>query len=145
VLRDRLGTLDARAIAALDDAEIESAAKGPPAIHRFPSAMARRIHELAAHIASAYGGDAAKVWTDASDGKDLQRRIAALPGFGPMKVASVTAVLANRLGVRPPGIEAVLPMHPTLGDVDSAEALADYQAKKRAHKAAMRAAGGPEG
>jgi uncharacterized HhH-GPD family protein len=144
VLRDRLGTLDARAIAAMDVAAVEAAAKGPPAIHRFPSAMARRIHELASHIASSYGGDAAQVWTDASDGRDLQKRIAALPGFGPMKVASVTAVLANRLGVRPPGIEAVLPMHPTLGDVDSPEALADYQAKKRAHKAAMRASGGPE-
>lgn len=140
VLRERLGTLDPRAIAALDVGEVEAAAKGPPAIHRFPSAMARRIHELATYVAATYGGDASRVWTDASDGRDLQRRIAALPGFGEMKVASLTAVLANRLGVRPPGIEDVLPAHPTLGDVDSPEALADYQAKKRAHKAAMRAA-----
>jgi uncharacterized HhH-GPD family protein len=140
VLRERLGTLDPRAIAALDVGEVEAAAKGPPAIHRFPSAMARRIHELTTYVAATYGGDASRVWTDASDGRDLQRRIAALPGFGEMKVASLTAVLANRLGVRPPGIEDVLPAHPTLGDVDSPEALADYQAKKRAHKAAMRAA-----
>jgi uncharacterized HhH-GPD family protein len=144
VLRDRLGTLDARAIAAMDVAAVEAAAKGPPAIHRFPSAMARRIHELATHIASTYGGDAARVWTDASDGRDLQKRLAALPGFGPMKVASLTGVLVKLLGVRPPGIEQVLPAHPTLGDVDSPEALADYQAKKRAHKAAMRASAGPE-
>jgi uncharacterized HhH-GPD family protein len=142
VLRERLGTLDARALAALDVGEVEAAAKGPPAIHRFPSAMARRIHELAAYVAAAYGGDASRVWTDASDGRDLQRRIAALPGFGEMKVASLTAVLAKQLGVRPPGIDEVLPGHPTLGDVDSPEALADYQAKKRAHKAAMRAAEG---
>ncbi len=129
----------------MDVSDVEAAAKGPPAIHRFPSAMARRIHELAAHVASTYGGDAAAVWTDASDGRDLQGRLAALPGFGPMKVASLTGVLVKRLGVRPPGIEEVLPAHPTLGDVDSPEALADYQAKKRAHKAAMRAAGGPDG
>ncbi len=142
VLLERLGTLDARAIAAMDVAAVEAAAKGPPAIHRFPSAMARRIHELASYIAATYGGDAARVWTDASDGRDLQKRLAALPGFGPMKVASLTAVLAKLLGVRPPGIEEVMPDHPTLGDVDSAEALAEYQAAKRAHKAEMRAAAG---
>ena len=144
VLLERLGTLDARAIAAMDVGAVEAAAKGPPAIHRFPAAMARRIHELAAYISATYGGDAARVWTDASDGRDLQKRLAALPGFGPMKVASLTAVLANLLGVRPSGIEEVLPEHPTLGDVDSAEALADYQAKKRAHKAEMRAAAAQE-
>ena len=139
VLRERLGTLDPTRLAGMDPAELDAAAKGPPAVHRFPSPMARRIGELAAHIVATYDGDAARVWTDASDGRDLQRRLAALPGFGEMKVASVLAVLAYRLGVRPPGIEDVLPSHPTLGDVDSAQALADYQAKKRAHKAAMRA------
>ena len=140
VLLERLGTLDPRRLAALDPADLEAAAKGPPAIHRFPSAMAKRIGELASYVAATYDDDAARLWTDASDGRDLQRRIAALPGFGDMKVASLSAVLAKQLGVRPPGIEEVLPAHPTLGDVDSAEALADYQATKRAHKAAMRAA-----
>jgi uncharacterized HhH-GPD family protein len=102
--------------------------------------MAKRVREVAKHIAETYDGDAARIWTDAADGRDLQRRIGAIPGFGAMKVASLTAVLAKRLGVRPPGIEDVLPSHPTLGDVDSPQALADYQAGKRAHKAAMRAA-----
>jgi uncharacterized HhH-GPD family protein len=142
VLLERLGTLDARQLATIDPATLEAAAKGPPAIHRFPGAMAKRVQELAKYIAQTYDGDAARLWTDASDGRDLQRRIAALPGFGPMKVASLTAVLAKLLGVRPPGIEEVLPAHPTLGDADSAQALADYQAKKRAHKAAMRAGSG---
>ena len=144
VLRERLGTLDATAIATMDVAAVELAAKGPPAVHRFPAAMGRRVHELATYIAKTYDGDASRIWTDASDGRDLQRRIAALPGFGEMKVASLTAVLIKRLAVRPPGWEEALPRHPTLGDVDSPEALADYQAKKRAHKAAMReaAAGG---
>jgi hypothetical protein len=89
-------------------------------------------------VAKTYDGDAARIWTDATDGRDLQRRLAALPGFGAMKVASLTAVLARRLDVRPPGIEDVLPTHPTLGDVDSPQALAEYQATKRAMKAALR-------
>jgi len=139
VLLERLGTLDPAQLAAVDEATLEAAAKGPPAIHRFPSAMAKRVRELAAFVADQYDGDAARTWTDASDGRDLQERLAALPGFGEMKVASLTAVLARRLGVRPPGIEEVLPKHPTLGDVDSPEALAAYQATKRAHKAELRA------
>jgi uncharacterized HhH-GPD family protein len=139
VLLDRLGTLDPRRLATIDEAQLAAAAKGPPAIHRFPSAMARRVREVAKHIAETYDGDPARIWTDASDGRDLQRRIGAIPGFGDMKVASLTAVLAKQLGVRPPGIEEVLPSHPTLGDVDSPQALADYQAGKRAHKAALRA------
>jgi uncharacterized HhH-GPD family protein len=143
VLRERLGTVDPDALAAMDVAEVEAAAKGPPAVHRFPAAMGRRVHELATYVAKTYDGDAARIWTEATDGRDLQRRIAALPGFGDMKVASLTAVLVKQLGVRPPGWEEVLPHHPTLGDVDSAEALADYQAKKRAHKAELRAATTP--
>ena len=140
VLKERLGSIDAHALATVDEAALEAAAKGPPAIHRFPAAMAKRVRELATFIDATYDGDAARLWTDATDGRDLAKRIGALPGFGTMKVASLTAVLARRLGVRPPGIEAVLPSHPTLGDVDSPEALAEYQAGKRARKAAMRAA-----
>jgi uncharacterized HhH-GPD family protein len=139
VLRERLGTLDARKLAAMDVSEVEAAAKGPPAVHRFPAAMGRRVHELATHVATIYDGNAERIWTDASGGQDLKRRIAALPGFGDMKVNAVLAVLAKRFGVRPPGIDDVLPHWPTLGDVDSPEALAEYQAQKRAHKAAMRA------
>jgi len=130
VLRERLGTLDPSALAAMDRGVVEAAAKG------------RRVHELATYVAKTYDGDAGRIWTDASDGRDLQRRIAALPGFGDMKVASLSAVLIKQLGVRPPGWEEAVPAHPTLGDVDSPEALADYQAKKRAHKAAVRAASG---
>ena len=142
VLLDRLGSIDARHLATMDEAELEAAAKGPPAIHRYPSAMAKRVREVAAHIVQTYDGDAARIWTDASDGRDLQRRIGAIPGFGAMKVASLTAVLGKQLGIRPPGIEDVLPSHPTLGDVDSPEALARYQATKRAMKAEARAATG---
>ena len=139
VLLRRLGTLDPKRLATLDPAEMDAASKGPPAIHRFPGAMARRVRELAAHVADRYDGDAARLWTDASDARDLKQRIAALPGFGEMKVNSLLAVLVRRLGIRPTGVDDLLPTWPTLGDVDSAQALADYQAKKRAHKAALRA------
>ncbi len=138
VLLERLGTLDAKRLATIDPAELEAAAKGPPAIHRFPRAMATRIRELAAHIAETYDGDASRLWTEAADGADLRRRIAQLPGFGEMKVNGLTAVLVKRLGVRPPGWEDALPKYPTLGDVDSRRALADYQANKRAYKASLR-------
>ncbi len=112
VLLERLGTLDARALADVPEAELLAAAKGPPAIHRFPAAMAARVRELAIFVRDAYDGDAARVWTWATDGRDLQRRIAGLPGFGDMKVRSLTAVLAKQLDVRPPGIEDVLPRSP---------------------------------
>ena len=139
VLLQRLGAIDARTLSTVDDADLEAAAKGPPAIHRFPSAMAKRVRELAKYVLEAYDGDAARLWTDAADARDLKRRIGALPGFGDMKVASLYAVLVRRLGVRPDGWEAELPSHPTLGDVDSPQALAAYQATKRAMKAEARA------
>ena len=138
VLLDRLGSIDARALAGVDGAALEAAAKGPPAIHRFPSAMGRRVKEVAAFVVERYDGDAARIWTEAQDADDLKRRLGALPGFGPMKVASLFAVLVRRLGVDVPGAREALPVHPTLGDVDSAEALAEYQSRKRAAKAAQR-------
>ena len=129
-LRGRLGTLDA---AKLAEAELEPLFREKPAIHRFPGSMAGRVHDLAAHIRDEYGGDAARVWTDAADGEALRANIAALPGFGEMKVKALGAVLAKRFRVK--AAEGLGPGHPTLGDVDSAQALLDYQAAKRAHKA----------
>ncbi len=141
VLLERLGTLEARRLAEIDAATLEAAAKGPPAIHRFPRAMAERVRELAAHVVDTYDGDASRLWTDAADGAELRRRIGRLPGFGAMKVNGLTGVLLKRLGVRPAGWEEALPDYPTLGDVDSAQALADYQARKRAYKATLRERG----
>jgi uncharacterized HhH-GPD family protein len=135
VLKERVGTLDPKRLAAMD---LEAAFREKPAIHRFPGAMAGRVRELAAVVADEYGGDASRVWTDAEDGDDLRRRISALPGFGPMKVMTLSAILAKRLGVAV--AEPLAPTFPTLGDVDSPQALVDYQAAKRAHKAAVRAA-----
>jgi uncharacterized HhH-GPD family protein len=103
--------------------------------------MAQRTQELCAAVVSEYGGDAARVWTEAKDGRDLERRLLDLPGIGEMKARTLVAVLAKRFGVRPPGWEDVVPKHPTLGDVDSPKALTEYQEHKRAYKASLRAAG----
>jgi uncharacterized HhH-GPD family protein len=138
----RLGSLDAPELAGIDTAELERVFAEKPAIHRFPGSMAKRVQELCRAITSEYGGRAERVWTEAADGADLERRLRGLPGFGDMKVRTALAILAKRFGVRPAGIDDVLPKHPTLGDVDSPEALEAYQAAKRAHKAAMRAAAG---
>jgi len=139
-LKRRIGTLDASAIAGMDPGELDSAFRERPALHRFPGTMAMRTQELCAAVATDYDGDAARIWTEASDGRDLEQRLLDLPGIGPMKARSLIAILGKRFGIKPPGWEDVAPSHPTLGDVDSVEALLDYQAKKRAHKAAMRAA-----
>jgi uncharacterized HhH-GPD family protein len=139
-LRKRLGHLDAAQIAAMDPAVLDGVFRDRPALHRFPGAMASKVRELCGVIAERYGNDAGRIWREAADGPDLAARLKALPGFGEMKVAGVLATLAKRLGVALPGLDAVLPAHPTLGDVDSPEALGRYQAGKRAHKAELRAA-----
>jgi uncharacterized HhH-GPD family protein len=137
-IRRRLGSFDAATIAATDPGELEAIFRQRPAIHRFPGNMARRVQELCATVAEDYGAHAERVWLEAESGEDLERRLLALPGIGEMKARSLIAILGKRYGVRPPGWENVAPSHPTLGDVDSYEALEDYQAKKRAHKASLR-------
>ncbi len=129
-LRERLGALDADTLATAD---LEPVFRDKPALHRFPAAMARRVHELAVHVREEYAGDAARVWTDAPDARALRTNLAALPGFGEMKIKALGAVLAKRYGVA--AAEGLVPPHPTLGDVDSPQALVDYQAAKRVHKA----------
>ena len=144
LLRERLGSLDAERIAAADDAELEAVFREKPPLHRYPAMMARRTRQLCQAIVDNYGGDARRVWTDAADGQDLEKRLLGLPGIGPMKAKSLIAIVGKRLGVQPPGWEDVAPDHPTLGDVDSPEALERYQEGKRAFKAALRANATPE-
>jgi uncharacterized HhH-GPD family protein len=129
-LKRRIGSLDARTIATMDDDTLDAAFRTPPALHRFPGNMAKRTRELCAAIAADYDGDA-----------DLYKRLIALPGIGEMKAGTIVALLAKRYGIKPAGWDDVIPDHPTLGDVDSAEALAEYQAGKRARKAELRAQG----
>ncbi|MGH2857267.1 MAG: HhH-GPD-type base excision DNA repair protein [Solirubrobacteraceae bacterium] len=134
-IRERLGTIEPGALASAD---LEAVFRAKPAVHRFPGAMAKRVHELAVHVCDEYGGDAGRVWDDAADAETLRGNLSALPGFGAMKVTNLAAVLAKRFGVA--AAAELVPGHATLGDVDSPQALADYQAAKRAHKAELRAA-----
>ena len=134
VLRERLGSLEPAVVA---QADLEPIFRTVPAIHRFPGSMARRVQELCAVVAGEYGGHAERVWTEADSPEDLKRRIGDLPGFGAMKITGLGAVLALRFGVE--AAQELVPSYPCLGGVDSPEALAEYQAAKRAHKAAIRA------
>ncbi len=133
-LKQRLGTLEPAAVA---KADLEPLFREKPAIHRFPGSMATRVQDLAATVTEEYGGDASRIWTEAADGKDLRKRIGGLPGFGEMKVKALGSVLAKRFDIAV--AQDLVPNHPTLGDVDSAQALADYQAAKREHKTAWMA------
>jgi len=137
-LKQRIGALDASAIASMDPAKLEEAFRERPAIHRFPGSMARRVQELCAVIVDEYDGHAERVWTEAESAADLKKRIGALPGFGAMKITGLGSVLALRFGVE--AAQELVPSHPCLGGIDSHEALAEYQAAKRAHKASHRAA-----
>jgi uncharacterized HhH-GPD family protein len=136
-LKQRLGTLDPGAIAATDPAKLEAAFREKPAIHRFPGNMARRVQTLAAIVVERYGGDASRLWREAADADDLRRRLGELPGFGDMTTRTLGSILAKRFGVD--AARELAPKHPSLGDVDSAEALERYQAAKREYKARMRA------
>jgi uncharacterized HhH-GPD family protein len=138
-LKQRLGTLDPGKIAATDPARLLEAFREKPAIHRFPGSMAERVQQLASLVEQEYGGDASRLWNEAADGAELRKRIADLPGFGEMKIKALGSVLAKRFGVE--AAQELVPNHPTLGDVDSPEALEEYQAKKRAYKAKLRAQG----
>ncbi len=134
-LKQRLGSIEPRAVADADPEHLEQLFREPPAIHRFPGSMAKRVQELARIVVDEYGGDAARLWRDV-DGGELRARIAALPGFGEMKVKALGSVLAKRFGVE--SAQELTPDHPTLGDVDSPERLLEYQSWKREYKAAQR-------
>jgi uncharacterized HhH-GPD family protein len=129
-LRERLGAIDAATLAAAD---LEPVFREKPALHRYPGVMAKRVHDLAEHVRDEYDGDAEQVWKGAKSTEELRANLAALPGFGEMKIKSLGAVLAKRYKVAK--AKSLVPPHPTLGDVDSPQALLDYQAAKRAHKA----------
>ena len=140
---DRFGTIAPDAIAAADPEQFAAMASTPPAIHRFPGSMAARLQELARIVEETYDGDASRLWTEASDGKDLLKRVMALPGFGKQKAQIFVALLAKQLGVRPEGWEAAvgdyaLEGHRSVADVVDAESLQKVRDFKKAKKAAAR-------
>ena len=140
-LVNRLGGLDAGAVADMDPEAVLEACQAKPAIHRFPRSMAGRIQDLCRHLVDHHGGDAADIWRGASDGADLSRRLRALPGYGAEKTMIFVAILAKRMGVAPEGWEAAAGPFAddeprSVADIDSPEALATVRAWKKAQKAA---------
>jgi uncharacterized HhH-GPD family protein len=143
----RLGTLDPAAIAAADPDEFKALCSTPPAIHRYPGSMAARLQELAAVVEEQYGGDVTRLWTEATTGKELLRRVQALPGFGKQKSQIFVALLAKQLGVRPEGWEAVagdyaLAGYRSVADVVDPGSLQKVRESKAQKKAAAKAASG---
>jgi uncharacterized HhH-GPD family protein len=143
---DRFGTLDPSAIAAADPAEFKALCSQPPAIHRFPGSMAERLQTLASIVEEQYGGHAERIWTEASSGTDLLKRVMALPGFGKQKAQIFTALVAKQLDVRPEGWQQAVGDYALEGyrsvadvvDPASLQKVRDFkQEKKRAAKAAQ--------
>jgi uncharacterized HhH-GPD family protein len=139
-LKERLGHLDATTIAEMDPDAFVAVCCEKPAIHRFPGSMGKRAYELCRVLAEEYDGDAANVWKDAATGDELLKRLKALPGFGGEKSKIFLAVLAKRLGVRPPGWEkAAAPFSDeqrrSVADADSPEHLQEVRAWKKMMKA----------
>jgi uncharacterized HhH-GPD family protein len=141
-IKRRLGTLDARELAAIDASRFEAAFRERPAIHRFPASMAARVHALCAIVANDYGNDASAIWSGARDAADLLARLRALPGFGEMKARIVLGVVGKHLNVKPQGWDTLAPDYPTLADVHTVAEREEYQAGKRAWKASLRARAG---
>lgn len=147
---ERFGTLEPAAIAAADPEEFAALCSQTPAIHRFPGSMAARLQELAGIVAEQYDGDAARIWTEASSGADLLKRIQALPGFGRQKAQIFTALVAKQLGATPDGWEKAagdyaLAGHRSVADVVDGTSLQKVRDHKQAMKAAAKAAKNPTG
>jgi len=134
-LKQRLGHLDVRKIAAMDPDRLDKVFRERPALHRFPGNMARRVQAMCAVVVKDYGGDAASIWRDARTGDELAARISKLPGFGEMKTRIMISILAKKFGVTPPGWEKQAASWHSVADVDSVESMAHARDVKREMKA----------
>jgi uncharacterized HhH-GPD family protein len=142
-LRERLRHLDARKIAAMDVDEFVAVCSDKPAIHRFPGAMGKRIHQVCTVLADEYDGKAANIWKDVDSGAELYRRLHALPGYGEEKAKIFVAILAKTQGVRPEGWQQAAGKFGddaprSVADIDGPESLAKVREWKKAQKAAKR-------
>lgn len=139
-LKDRLGGLDAHAIAAMTPDALDEIFREKPALHRFPSAMAKRTHALCVHVVAEYDGDVAKLWRRQKDPEVVFERIRALPGYGDEKARIFLAILGKRLGKAPAGWERLAgpfgdATPRSVADIDSPEAFARVRAWKKEQKA----------
>jgi uncharacterized HhH-GPD family protein len=140
---ERFGTLDPQAIADADPEQFAALCATPPAVHRFPGSMAARLQALAALVVERYDGDAAGLWTGATSGQELLKRVMELPGFGRQKAQIFVALLAKQRGIRPDGWEAAVGAYAEEGyrsvaDVVDETSLQKVRQYKKEKKAAAR-------
>ncbi len=145
VLAERLGGLDAEAIAATDPETLAAAMARPPAVHRFPGSMAKRVQALCAHLVAAHGGSVETLWTEGDpDGREVLRRLTALPGFGPQKSQIFLALLGKQCGVTPSGWREAAGgygehgVHRSIADVVDDRSIEQVRAYKKQVKAAAK-------
>ena len=145
VLSQRLGHVPTvPELAGFDPDELIALFAQPPALHRFPKAMAGRVQEVCRALIAGFDGDAANLWKDAASGAELVKRIASLPGFGKQKSQIFTALLGKQLGVRPPGWQQASAPYGedgsfrSVADVVDHESLLKVRETKQAAKAAAR-------
>ena len=143
---ERFGTLDPAAIAGAPPEDFSGLCATPPAVHRYPGAMAARIQEVARHVVERYDGRAEALWADAPDGKALLERVGELPGFGAQKAKILVALLGKRYGVTPPGWREAAGeygeegSHRSVADITGPESLAEVRRTKQEKKQAAKAA-----
>ena len=142
---DRFGSIDPAAIASADPEEFTRLCSTPPSIHRYPGSMSARLQELARIVESEYDGDASRLWTEASTGGELLKRVMALPGFGKQKAQIFVTMLAKQLDVRPEGWEKAVGAYAedgyrSVADVVDAVSLQKVRDFKKQKKAAAKAA-----
>jgi len=145
-LTQRLGhELVAAELADYDPGALAALFAGPPALHRYPKSMAKRVQDMCRMLVDQYGGDAAAVWRDAPDGAALRRRVAALPGFGTQKAQIFVALLGKQYGVRPPGWRKAAGVYGerssfrSVADITDSESLRKVREYKQQMKAAAKA------
>ena len=144
-IAERWGSIDPATVASADPEAFAEICSRTPAVHRFPGSMAARIQSLAQQVVEEYDGDVTRLWNEAETGKELLRRIQALPGFGKQKAQIFVALLAKQLDVRPEGWEAAagdyaLEGHRSVADVVDPDSLLKVREFKQQKKAAAKAA-----
>jgi uncharacterized HhH-GPD family protein len=146
VLLERLGHLDAARIADADEEGFAAVMAQPPAVHRFPGSMAKRVQELCRALVEQHDGRAAAVWEGVQDGAEVLRRLQALPGFGKQKAQIFLALLGKQVGVTPDGWREAAGAYGedgarrSIADVTSQESMLEVRAYKQSVKAAAKAA-----
>ncbi|KAA8890791.1 Fe-S cluster assembly protein HesB [Nocardia colli] len=144
-IADRMGGFDIHRIAEADPQEFEDLCATPPAIHRYGRSMARRAQELARYVIENYDAKTENLWKqDKPDGKEVLRRLKALPGFGEQKARIFLSLLGKQRGVQPVGWREAAGAYGDEGsrrsvaDVTDAESLAQVREFKKQAKAAAK-------